>query len=160
MSKEKSPPDSIPQELTLVRTFNAPRDLVFKAWTDPVHLSEWWGPAGFTTTLKKWDAHAGGAILLDMHAPYGEVYPMGGGFVQVSPPEKLVFKSSPMDAAGKAIFEILNTVSFEDVGGKTRLTLHTRVLSKNPDADQYLKGQKEGWSQSLVRLEALVTRGG
>jgi uncharacterized protein YndB with AHSA1/START domain len=160
MSKEKVTPSSIPQELTLVRTFSAPRDLVFKAWTDPVHLAKWWGPAGFTTTMKKWEAHPGGAILLEMNAPYGEVYPMGGGFVQVSPPEKLVFKASALDAAGEAIFEVLNSVSFEDEGGKTKLTLQTRVLSKRPDADQYIKGQKEGWTQSLERLEALVTRDG
>jgi uncharacterized protein YndB with AHSA1/START domain len=144
------------QELTLVRTFDAPRDLVFRAWTDPGHLSKWWGPAGFTTTMKKWEARPGGAILLEMNAPYGEVYPMGGGFVEIEPPDRLVFKSAALDGSGKAIFEILNTVSLADEGGKTRLTLHTRVLSKQGDSDQYLKGQEEGWSQSLERLEALV----
>jgi uncharacterized protein YndB with AHSA1/START domain len=149
-------PDSIPQDLTLVRTFDAPRDLVFKAWTDPGHLAKWWGPSGFTTTLRKWEPRPGGSILLDMNAPYGAIYPMGGSFVEVTPPEKLVFKSAALDETGNAIFEILNTISFADEGGKTRLTVQTLVLSKRDGADEYLKGQKEGWSQSLDRLQALV----
>jgi uncharacterized protein YndB with AHSA1/START domain len=153
-------PDPTPQDLTLVRTFDAPRDLVFKAWTDPLHLARWWGPSGFTTTLKKWEPKPGGGILLDMNAPYGAIYPMGGSFVEVAPPETLVFKSAALDDAGKAIFEILNTVLFADEGGKTRLTVQTRVLSKRGEADQYLKGQKEGWSQSLDRLQALVVPDG
>jgi uncharacterized protein YndB with AHSA1/START domain len=148
--------DSTPQDLTLVRKFDAPRDLVFKAWTDPVHLAKWWGPAGFTNTLKKWEAKPGGAILLDMNAPDGAIYPMGGSFVEVAPPERLVFKSAALDEKGEAILESLNTVSFADEGGKTRLTMQTRVLSKRGKADQYLKGQKEGWSQSLDRLRDLV----
>jgi uncharacterized protein YndB with AHSA1/START domain len=160
MSTEKTVSDSNSQNITLVRAFDAPRDLVFSAWTDPVHLVKWWGPTGFTTTLKKWEAKPGGGILLDMNAPFGTVYPMGGGFVEVTPPERLVFKSAALDPAGRAIFEILNTVSFADEGGKTRLTLQTRVLSKRGKADQYLKGQKEGWSLSLDRLQALVEEAG
>ena len=157
MSKDKAAISSTPQDLALVRSFDAPRDLVFKAWTDPEHLAKWWGPKGFTTTLKKWETRPGGAILLDMHAPFGTIYPMGGSFIELTPPEKLVFKSAALDPAGKAIFEILNTVSFADDGKRTTLTLQTRVLSKTGEADQYLKGQKEGWTMSLDRLEALVT---
>jgi uncharacterized protein YndB with AHSA1/START domain len=158
MSKEKTPPSPTSPELTLVRTFDAPRDLVFRAWTDPVHLAKWWGPTGFTTTVKKWEPKPGGGILLGMNAPNGTIYPMGGSFVEVVPPDRLVFKGAALDAAGNAIFEILNTVSFVDEGKKTRLTLQTHVLSKRGEADQSLKGQKEGWSLSLDRLQALVTQ--
>jgi uncharacterized protein YndB with AHSA1/START domain len=136
--------------------FDAPRDLVFKAWTDPIHLAKWWGPSGFTTTLKTWEPRSGGAILLDMNAPNGAVYPMSGRFTEVNPSVKLVFTSSALDQQGNAIFEVLNSISLAEEGGKTKLTLHTRVLSKRPEADQYLKGQKAGWTQSLDRLAMLV----
>lgn len=147
-------------ELTLTRMIDAPRDLVFKAWTDPVQLARWWGPSGFTTTMKAWEARAGGAIHLEMNAPDGAVYPMSGSFKEVIPPGRIVFTGSALDPQGKAIFEIMNTVSFAEKGGKTKLTLQARVLWKGPDADKYISGQEAGWTQSLVRLESLVTGAG
>ena len=146
-----------PDELTLTRALDAPRDLVFKAWTDPVSLAKWWGPGGFTTTVKTWEPRPGGAIRLDMNSPNGVVYPMSGRFMEVASPGKLVFTGSALDKEGNALFEVMNTLSLADEGGKTKLTLHARVLSKRPEADQHIKGQKEGWTQSLDRLEALVT---
>ncbi len=152
----KTPPEAAGFEMTMTRTFAAPRELVFRAWTDPALLAKWWGPTGFSVTMKRWIPRQGGTILLDMNAPYGAVYPMGGKFVEVKPPEKIVFESAALDPQGKAIFEILNSVALADLGGKTRLTLHARVLRMRPEARQFLKGQKAGWSQSLDRLEALV----
>jgi len=143
--------------MTTVRTFAAPRELVFKAWADPALLAKWWGPGGFSTTMKKWDPRAGGEILLYMNAPNGAVYPMSGKFVEVKEPETVVFESAALDPEGKPIFEVLNSITFADVGGKTKLTLHAKVLRMRPEARQYLNGQKVGWSQSLDRLEALVT---
>jgi uncharacterized protein YndB with AHSA1/START domain len=143
-----------PEELKLTRIFDAPREVVFRAWIDPLHLAQWWGPGGFTTTVKAWEPKKGGAILLNMNAPNGTVYPMGGTFVEVAHPERIAFTSCALDEKGDAIFEIMNTVSFADEGGQTRLSLHARVLSKLPGADPYLKGQKAGWTQSLDRLDA------
>jgi len=157
MTPENTSPRPPPNELNLTRIFAAPRALVFQAWTDPAHLAQWWGPGGFTTTLKTWEARTGGAILLDMNAPNGTVYPMSGKFVELVPPEKIVFLSAALNAAGQPIFEVMNSIALADEGGKTKLTLHTRVISKQPEADQYLKGQKAGWTQSLDRLESLVT---
>ncbi len=156
MSPETTPGRVIPNELTLTRAFDAPRDLVFKAWTDPAHVAKWWGPSGFTTAMKTWEPCFGGAILLDMNAPNGVVYPMSGRFVEVAPPERIAFISSALDQDGKAIFEVMNRITLADELGKTRLTLHTLVLLKRPEADQYLKGQKAGWTQSLDRLAAHV----
>jgi len=155
MTKDHTPKTH--DELTLTRMIDAPRDLVFRAWTDPAQLARWWGPSGFTTTMKSWEARAGGAILLEMNAPYGAVYPMSGAFREVVPTERIVFTASALDPQGRPIFEILNTVTFADKGGKTMLTLNARVLSKGPEADKYLGGQEEGWSQSLVRLGDLFT---
>jgi uncharacterized protein YndB with AHSA1/START domain len=153
----KTPSRPADYEMTTVRTFSAPRELVFKAWTDPELLARWWGPGGFSTTMKKWFPRAGGEILLDMNAPNGAVFPMGGKFVEVKPPERIVFESAALDPNGDAIFEILNSVTLADLGGKTELTLHAKVLRMRPEARQYLNGQKVGWSQSLDRLESLVT---
>jgi uncharacterized protein YndB with AHSA1/START domain len=153
----KTPSEAADFEMNTVRTFAAPRELVFKAWTDPALLAKWWGPEGFSTTMKKWVPRAGGEILLEMNAPNGAVYPMGGKFVALNAPEMIVFESAALDPKGDAIFEVVNSVTLADVGGKTRLTLHAKVLMMRPEARQYLKGQKIGWSQSLDRLEALVT---
>lgn len=156
MKKDAAERRSPPEELTLTRIFDAPPKVVFDAWIDPRQLEQWWGPGGFTTTLKTWDPRPGGAILLDMNAPNGVVYPMGGEFMEVSPPGKLAFKSSALDEEGIPIFENMNVLVFAEEGGKTRLTLHVRVLSKRPGADQYLKGMKAGWTQSLDRLGGIV----
>jgi uncharacterized protein YndB with AHSA1/START domain len=110
--------------------------------------------------MKAWEARAGGAIHLEMNAPDGAVYPMRGSFKEVTPPGRIVFTGSALDPQGKAIFEIMNTVSFAEEGGKTKLTLQARALWKGPDADRYIGGQEAGWTQSLVRLEDLVTGAG
>lgn len=157
----KPPPKRQPKpadyEMTTVRIFSAPREIVFKAWTDPKLLARWWGPSGFTTTMKSWKARAGGDILLKMNAPNGVVFPMGGKFVEVKSPEKIVFESAALGPDGKAIFVVLNSVTLEDEGARTRLTIGAKVLRMRAEAKMYLKGQKKGWSQSLDRLETLVT---
>jgi uncharacterized protein YndB with AHSA1/START domain len=98
------------QELVLTREFNAPRDLVWKAWTDPKHLAQWWGPRGFTAPLCAVVVRPGGAILIHIRAPDGTVYPMEGKFEEVVAPERLVFLSGAMDKAGNQLFEVRNTI--------------------------------------------------
>jgi uncharacterized protein YndB with AHSA1/START domain/ketosteroid isomerase-like protein len=139
-------------DLVLTRTFDAPRELVFQVWTDPKHLALWWGPDGFTNPVCEVDARVGGAIRIDMRAPSGAVYPMSGTFEEISEPERLVFISSALDANGKSMFDILNTVLFEEQHGKTVLTLQARVMKATVEAPQYLKGMEAGWTQSLGRL--------
>jgi uncharacterized protein YndB with AHSA1/START domain len=149
--------DGSKYEMTMTRVLAAPRALVFKAWTDPKLVAQWFGPTAFTITMKKWIPRKGGGILLNMNAPDGAVYPMDGEFVKVKSPGTIVFKSAALDPEGKAIFEILNSVTLVEEGEGTRLTVHAKVLRMRPEAKQYLKGQKVGWSQTLDRLEAMVT---
>jgi uncharacterized protein YndB with AHSA1/START domain len=144
--------ESYPQELVLKRVFDAPRDLVWKVWTDPAHLAQWWGPKGFTNPRCEWDARPGGAIHIDMRAPDGVVYPMSGTMKEVVPMERLVFVSSALDENGKSMFDVLSTAIFADQGGKTALTLQLRVISVTERAPQYLKGMEMGWNMSLDRL--------
>lgn len=143
--------------LEIKRLFNAPRELVFAAWTDPEQLARWWGPKGFTNPRCEADARPGGKIHIDMRAPDGVVYPMGGEFREVVPPKKLVFTSSALDADGNAMFVNLNTVLFDDFGdGRTMLTVRAQVIEQTPEAARYLKGMNLGWSLSIDRLEAFV----
>ena len=154
----KAAENGVGLEVSFTRTFDAPRKLVFKMWTDPKHLAQWWGPTGFTTPRCELDARAGGAIRVDMRGPDGTIYPMGGEFREVVEPERLVFVSAALDEAGKPMFENLNTVTFAEYAGKTTITLHTRVIRSTPEAMQYLSGMELGWKLTLDKLEAYANR--
>jgi uncharacterized protein YndB with AHSA1/START domain len=148
------------QALLLTRVFNAPRSLVFTAWTDPKQLAQWWGPTGFTNPLCELDLRVHGEIRIDMRAPNGTIYPMAGAFREIVPPERLVFTAAALDANGKPIFENLNTVTFVEYdNNKTLLSIEVRVLWESPNAAQYLKGMAEGWSRSMDRLSEFVLAG-
>ena len=147
------------REITITRTFDAPRALVFKAWTDPAHLAQWWGPKGFTNPVCVINARVGGALRIHMRGPDGSIYPMKGEIREIVEPERLVFTNIAVDQAGNHIIEGFTTVTFAEEGGKTKLTLHTRGGAVAEKAVAYLKGMEVGWTQSLDRLEALVTRG-
>ena len=145
------------QPLVIVRDFDAPRALVFKAWTDAKHLAQWWGPHGFTNPMCTVDVRPGGAIRIDMRAPDGTVFPMKGVFREIVEPERLVFTSTAFeDEKGNPQLEALNTVTFAEHGGKTRLTLHAVVIRATPEVAAALAGMETGWTQSLERLAELL----
>lgn len=148
----RTPTANEKQELVLTRVFDAPREVVFEAWTDPRHLVQWWGPKGFTNPVCEADARPGGAIRVHMRAPDGTVYPMTGVFDEVVRPERLVFTSTPLDAQGNPMFEVLTTVTFAEQGQKTKLTLQATVVKLTDAAAPYLQGMEMGWTQSLERL--------
>lgn len=143
-------------DLVMTRVFDAPRELVFKVWTDPKHLRQWWGPTGFTNPVCEVDLRVGGAMRIHMRAPNGVVYPMTGVFEEIDEPERLVFLSSALDEKGDPIFDVLTTVTFADQGGKTALTMQARVVRTTVQAPQYLQGMQAGWTQSFERLGAYV----
>lgn len=144
--------------LTITRVFDAPRELVFKAWTEVEHLKRWWGPHSFTNPVCEIELRRGGSIRIDMRSPDGTIYPMTGVFQEIVAPERLVFKSMALDGEGEPLFEILNTVLFSDANGKTTLTVQARVLRATADAPQYLDGMQEGWNQSLDRLAEVLAQ--
>ncbi len=148
-----------PAEVTLTRVFDAPRELVFKAWTDPQQLAKWWGPEGFTNPVCEIDARPGGKMLIHMTAPDGTVYPMTGTFREVTPPERLVFSDAAEDLQGNVLLEGETIVTFEQQGGKTKVTVQARAWARVPAAADMLKGMDQGWSQSLDRLARLVAQG-
>lgn len=149
------------RELTITRVFNAPREAVFKAWTDPALLAQWWGPTGVTNPVCEVDVRPGGAINIVMLAGEelgelkGSKWPMTGTFQEITPPEKLVYVSSAiMD--DKPILECTNTVTFEEHEGQTKLTLHIVVTKTTPEAAGPLAGMEMGWSQSIDKLAKLI----
>ena len=149
------------RELVLTRIFDAPRRLVFRAWTQPEHVAQWWGPHEFTNPVCELDVRASGAIRIDMRGPDGTVHPMTGIYREVVEPERLVFTSAALDGSGRPLFEVLHTVTFAERGGRTTVRVQSRVLMTTPAGAPYLAGMEAGWSQSLERLgEHLVsTRG-
>jgi uncharacterized protein YndB with AHSA1/START domain len=151
------------QVLVLTRVINAPRELVWKAWTDQVEFAQWWGPKGFTNPVCKLDVRAGGEIMVHMKGPEGSPWegpmPMGGAFLEIVPPERLVFTTRAFpDGTGDWKLENRNEVTFTEKGGTTELVLRVTVLKCSPEIAQALAGMEMGWSQSLEKLESLVKR--
>jgi uncharacterized protein YndB with AHSA1/START domain len=144
--------------LTLTRRFNAPRDLVFRAWLDAKHLAEWWGPKGFTNPVCMVNTRPGGSIRIDMVGPDGAVYPMRGRYIEIDEPERLVFTTEALDDDGVAMFEIFNTVLFSEHGEGTEIMLEARVRRAGSGTERYLRGMSQGWNESLDRLVVLIAR--
>jgi uncharacterized protein YndB with AHSA1/START domain len=148
--------DPLRRELTIKRTFDAPRDVVWKAWTDSKQLAVWWGPHGFTNPVCEIDVRPGGAIYIVMRAPDGTDYPMRGVFREVVSPERLVFINFPVDDMDNPLIDGLTTVMLTERGRKTEMILHTRGIGLVPHAEFMITGMGEGWSQSIDRLAELV----
>lgn len=138
------------REIVSRRLFDAPREKLFKAWTDPAHLEQWWGPKGFTNTFLEFDLRPGGAWRFVMHGPDGTDYKNESLFREVAAPARIVFDhlSGPKFKA---------TVTFEEQGATTRLTW--RMLFNT--AAEYEKVKLfavQGNEQNLDKLEAYLNR--
>ena len=144
-------------EFSFTRVINAPRNVVFKAWTDPVQLAKWWGPAHFTNPVCELDPKPSGVILVHMLAPDGNLFPMDGYFTEIQAPEKLVFVCGPLEKDGQHPFKTVITVYFKDLNGKTALTIEARVSEITPTAAPYLSGMNTGWNESLDKLQSMYT---
>ena len=145
--------------VTLTSVFEAPRALVWKAWTDPKMMAQWFGPRGFTASVPQLDVRVGGALRIVMHGPDGNDYPMKGVFTEVRAPERLVFTNIPIDKDGNHLLEGETIVTLTEQSGKTALTMRSHMVGLVPIAPQMLAGMKAGWTQSIDKLEALVAGG-
>ncbi len=142
--------DASSREIVISRVFDAPRERVWKAWTDPQQIVKWWGPDGFTNTLYEMDVRPGGIWRHMMHGPDGTDYPNRVVYKEVAEPERLAY-SHGGDTDHPCQFHV--TVTFEEEGGgKTRVTL--RMLFETPALrDETAKaGAIEGGEQTLGRL--------
>jgi uncharacterized protein YndB with AHSA1/START domain len=145
------------RELTLTRMIDAPQALVYQAFTDPAMMTQWWGPHGFTNTECAIDAQPKGKWKINMSSPEFPNHWCNGSFVETKPNEKIVFISRGfLDANDRAGIESRNTVTLENVDGKTRLTLHITLMHLDEQLQLAWEGSAEGWSQSLEKLNATV----
>jgi uncharacterized protein YndB with AHSA1/START domain len=154
--------DIAERTLVTTRIFDAPRELVYRAWTDPKQLAKWFPPEGFSSPRCEVDPRPGGVMRVDMKAPdgpplNGQVFAGPGVFKDVVPNERLVFTMEPEIEPGKSMPTVLMSVRFEDVGRKTRLTIE-QTLPTVADFEAMAKqGMREGIDQSLGKLAGVLS---
>jgi uncharacterized protein YndB with AHSA1/START domain len=145
------------REIVVERVVDAPRELVFEAFTDPTHVSSWWGPNGFTTTTRSADVRPGGAWSFVMHGPDGTDYENHVVYEEVERPALLRYAHGVGPGLPP---EFHTTVAFEPVGRRTRVVLRARFVSveaRRRAVDE--RGAVEGGRQTLARLADLLERG-
>jgi uncharacterized protein YndB with AHSA1/START domain len=147
-----------PDEIRIIRWFNAPRQLVFNAWTDPAMLVRWFGCAAFTTMDAQADARAGGAWRVVMRSPEGQDFPAYGEYIEVVSPERIVMThrwEKQVAGVNPAHHRTLVTVNFFDEGTGTRLEFRQTGLATIASRDSHIGG----WSDSMDALYRLALEG-
>ena len=165
MSQEKS------KEFTITRVINAPRDLVFKTFTEAEHLAHWWGPAGCALKVIELNVKAGGKFHYSMVLPNG--FEMFGifNYQEVNAPEKIIFTNAFSDAEGnitRAPFspiwplEVLNIWALEETNGKTTLTLKGHPINASEEErttfEENFEGMQQGFSATFDQLDTYLTK--
>ena len=160
---------STERELIIERVFDAPRELVWKAWTEPEQVMRWWGPKGFTAPAAKIDFRVGGKYLFAMRSPEfeeGRVLWSTGVYREIVPFERIVCTDCFADENGNVVpasyygmagdfpLEMLVTVTFEEHGGKTKLTLYHAGIP----AGEHRDGANQGWSESFDKLAEYLAK--
>lgn len=146
------------KEVSLTRVFNAPRELVWNAWTDPDGISNWWGPNGFTTTTETMDLRTGGVWKHVMHGPDGVDYPNLTEYIEVDPPSRLVYRNSGGNGDLAAV-SFVSTVEFRDIDGNTDLSM--RMVMDTPEMFELVVrkyGAIEGLENTFSRLADYLGR--
>jgi len=139
-------------ELTITRIFDAPRHLVFEAWTNPEHLKQWCAPQGFDIPDSEGELKPGGAWRSCMSKPDGTLLKLGGVYREIVPDEKLVFTHAWDVETGGSGHETVITVTFADEDGKTRMHFHQAFFLDTESRD----GHEGGWGQCFDRLASLL----
>jgi len=148
-------------ELVITRIFDAPRDIVWKYWTDPDYFKKWWGPKDFTCPVAKIDFRVGGTNLSAMQSKEGRQFWSTGTYKEIAPMEKIVVTDSFADENGNVVpstyygmegfpLELQVIIAFEDIGGKTKMTLkHAGVEGLD---EKTRRDMEQGWNESFDKL--------
>lgn len=147
------------RELTLTRLIDAPREAVYKCWTAPELLVQWFAPLPYTTPSAQLDVRAGGSSLIVMRSPEGVDMPNPGIYLEVVPNEKLVFTDAYTSAWTPNQKPFMTAIlTFEDENGKTRYTATVRHWSAEDCETHKKMGFHEGWGQCTDQLAALAAK--
>ena len=148
---------SQPKPLVIARTFPAPRDLVFKAWSSAEHMKRWFSPTGYTVPEAEIDFRPGGVCAICMRSPQGEDIWSRGTYTEISPPDRLAFTST-VAFGGSKKFTAHTTVTFESEGAGTRMTVRQVYDIHDETFLSAVEGAPEGWRTTLDKLEREVAR--
>jgi uncharacterized protein YndB with AHSA1/START domain len=154
MSATDKANDTSDREIVITRVVGAPRELVWKVWTEPEHVAKWWGPNGFSTTIEVMDVRPGGEWKHTMRGPDGVNYPNHAKFIEVVKPERIVLKNGGHREGGAAV-SFVATWTFDVVSEKqTRVTIHS-VFPSAEERDRVVRefGAIEGGKQCLANLD-------
>jgi uncharacterized protein YndB with AHSA1/START domain len=142
------------REIVITRVFDAPRELVFKAWTDREAIGKWFGPNGFSLTIHEMDVRPGGLWRFIMHGPDGTDYDDRVEYIEIAEPERLVYNHGSDEEPN----QFRTTITFEEQGGKTRLTMHSLFATAEGRARAAGFGAVEGGNQTLRRLAEYLAK--
>lgn len=134
--------------LVLTRVFQSPRSRVFEAWTRPDLVAAWWGPQGFVTEHCEMDIRPGGSYRLSMRSPEGVLHRKRGIYQEIAAPERIVFTFAWEDVTGVPRHQTIITVTLEDMGAATRLTLRQAVFETVGGCEDH----RRGWTSCLERF--------
>lgn len=147
-------------ELVITRVFDAPRELVWKAWSEPEHFNRWWGPKDYTCPFCEMDLRVGGKYLNCMRSPEGQEYWSTGVYREIVALERIVFTDCFADERGNVVpathygmssdfpLEMVVSVTLEDQDGRTKITLKHSGLPAGPEG----QGAQQGWNESFDKL--------
>ncbi len=147
------------KDLTITRIFDAPRELVWKAWTDPEQIKQWFGPKTFTTPVCKVDLRVGGGFLLSMRSPEGRDYWVKGVYREIIPAERLIYMDYFSDTEGNIVSptthglsadfpsELLITVTFTEHEGGTKMAVRMPAPESREGDDM-----QQGWNECFDKL--------
>jgi uncharacterized protein YndB with AHSA1/START domain len=146
--------------VTVTRIFDAPRELVWQAWTDPEQFKRWWGPRNYTSPVSRMDLRVGGKYVSSMRAPNGQDFYNAGFYREIVPLERLVYSDSFADPEGNIVpashygmpsdfpEDLIVILTFEDLDGKTKMTMRHEGLPPGPMTD----ATAAGWNESFDKL--------
>jgi uncharacterized protein YndB with AHSA1/START domain len=159
------------QEFVISRTFDAPRELVWKCFTDPEHMKQWWGPKGVTIVKSDMDLRPGGSYHYGMRTADGQTMWGKMAYREITPPSRIVFVNSFSDEAGGVTrhpmaptwpLEMLSVFTFEEEGGKTKFSVKwTPLNATEEERATFAAGHasmNQGWGGTLDKLAAYVTK--
>ena len=146
---------TVVKTVVITRVFDAPRALVFEAWSKREHLMQWFGPKGFSLPACDIDFRVGGALTVTMRSPDGEEFRSRGTFREIVVPERIVLESALLDENDRPRFEDRNIITFAEHRGQTTVTVEANIIKlHDPSAVGAIEGMEEGWNQTLDRLSA------